>query len=399
MTTSNQVQALVARGVVCPDVAQVFVAPEVDPFRIAPGVVLHPGCRLQGSKTAVGPDCELGTEGPLVLRDTILERGVKLASGYVSGAVFLAGVGMGSGAHVRPGCLLEEGAEGAHCVGLKQTLLMPFTVLGSLINFCDVLMSGGTSRKDHGEVGSSFIHFNYTPHGDKATASLFGDVPRGVMLRSRPVFLGGQGGVVGPARVDFGVVLAAGSVLRGDVLEANRLVIPQSPAPGIRPYAATAYRNIDRVVRNCVHYVAQVSALKAWYLAVRKPIMAENPWSQQAWAGAVAQLDAVLNERMKRLDQLCSKVAEGLEHGQVDTKYCARQRIFVDHWPQCAEQLKALDLNPNGLEQLRAALNSDTSYIEQVKQWPEELCVEGTRWLQSIVDAGVQAGRVLEPGD
>lgn len=77
---------------------------------------------------------------------------------------------MGSGAHVRGGTILEEEANGAHTVGLKQTILMPFVTLGSLINFCDVLLAGGTSRTNHSEVGSSYIHFNFTPDGDKTTA-------------------------------------------------------------------------------------------------------------------------------------------------------------------------------------------------------------------------------------
>ena len=64
---------------------------------------------------------------------------------------------MGSGAQVRPGTILEEGAEMAHTVGLKQTIFFPFVVGGSLINFCDALMSGGKSRKVHSEIGSSFM--------------------------------------------------------------------------------------------------------------------------------------------------------------------------------------------------------------------------------------------------
>lgn len=54
-------------------------------------------------------------------------------------------------------------------------------------------MAGGTSRKDHSEVGSSYIHFNFTPDGDKTTPSLIGDVPRGEMLNQTPIFLGRQG--------------------------------------------------------------------------------------------------------------------------------------------------------------------------------------------------------------
>ncbi len=53
---------------------------------------------------------------------------------------------MGLGAEVREGCLLEEETSGAHAVGLKQTILFPFVTLGSLVNFCDCLMAGGTGR-------------------------------------------------------------------------------------------------------------------------------------------------------------------------------------------------------------------------------------------------------------
>ena len=100
----------------------------------------------------------------------------------------------------------------AHTVGLKQTIFFPF-VVGELNQFCDALMAG-RNRMEHSEIGSSFIHFNYTPHEDKATASLIGDVPRGVMLDQPPIF-GRAGGIVGPVRMEYGTVLAAGHVAPG----------------------------------------------------------------------------------------------------------------------------------------------------------------------------------------
>src|SRR5690606_1997997 len=130
-------------------------------------------------------------------RDSALARGAAVASGYVEGAVLLREAKLGANAHVRPGTLLEELASTAHAVGLKQTVLLAYVTLGSLINFCDCLMAGGTSRSDHSEVGSGFIHFNFTPwgeRGDKATPSLIGDVVRGVFLRERRIFLGGLAG-------------------------------------------------------------------------------------------------------------------------------------------------------------------------------------------------------------
>jgi len=175
--------------------------------------IVHPGCRIIGS--SIGPGCEIGAEGAVVIENCQLGRGVKLKGGYFSGSVFLDGANMGGGAHVREGTILEEEASGAHAVGLKQTVLLPFVTLGSLINFCDILMAGGTSRKNHSEVGSSYIHFNFTPNQDKATASLVGDVSRGVLLNQNPIFLGGQGGLVGPARIAYGTVIAAGGIYTG----------------------------------------------------------------------------------------------------------------------------------------------------------------------------------------
>src|SRR5262245_64276449 len=111
---------------------------------------------------------------------------------------------VGSNAHIRVGTLLEEEASTAHAVGLKHTILMSFVTMGSLINFCDALISGGKSRREHTEVGSGFIHFNYTTwghNGDKATPSLIGDVVNGEFIRNERIFLGGLSGIVGPQKV------------------------------------------------------------------------------------------------------------------------------------------------------------------------------------------------------
>src|SRR5690606_7218348 len=213
------------------DPRQTYVAPDVSLERVCSGVVLHPGSRVSGARTFLGPGAEVGVEGPATLVDAVLGAGARVDAGYVEGAVLLAKARAGWGAHLRPGTLLEEEASTAHCVGLKHTILLSFVTLGSLINFCDVLMAGGTSRRDHSEVGSGFIHFNFTPwgeHGDKATPTLVGDVAHGVFLRERRIFLGGAGGMVGPGRVGYGSVTAAGQVIRRPVA-AECLVLESSP--------------------------------------------------------------------------------------------------------------------------------------------------------------------------
>lgn len=45
-------QTLIARGVFMHESQTVCVDPDVAPNRVAPGVVLHPGCRLRRPKTS-----------------------------------------------------------------------------------------------------------------------------------------------------------------------------------------------------------------------------------------------------------------------------------------------------------------------------------------------------------
>ena len=304
------VEQLRGKGVSIPNPYAVDIAEDVDPDRISgDGVTLHQGTRLAGAKTVISAGCELGGEGPVTVVDCRLGPDVELKGGYAAKAVFLARSNMGLGHHVREGCLLEEEAGGAHCVGLKQTILFPFVTLGSLINFCDALMAGGRSRKDHSEVGSSYIHFNFTPSGDKTTPSLFGDVPRGVMLDQAPIFLGGQGGAVGPVQVTYGTVVGAGCVLRSDVPQPDQLVIVGPPPTMQVPFAGAEYRGLNRLLGKNFAYVAQLRALKAWYEQVRAPFFAAQPLGDLVYEGALEMLASAQKERLSRLRRLVGRVS------------------------------------------------------------------------------------------
>ena len=298
---SEKIAALVAKGatVLCPHT--VSIGSEVDYARISGEITIFPGCRISGANTLISAGSRLGAEAPVTLDGCLLGRDVELKGGYFTRSVFLDKAAVGSGAQVRECCLLEEEANAAHSVGLKQTILFPFVTLGSLINFCDCFMAGGTSRQEHSEVGSSYIHFNFTPDGDKATASLFGDVPRGVMLDRPPIFLGGQGGAVGPVRVGYGTVVVAGSILRRDVLEDGKLV-SSAPAPDfVRDYRPRTYKNLRRVVRNNLLYLANLVALEEWYRRVRQPFFARQELGDLLYAGALDVLGGAKEERTRRL--------------------------------------------------------------------------------------------------
>lgn len=382
----KRVEELLLRGVRIAAPAAVEIGDEVDPGRIAPGVVIHAGCKVFGAQTSIGPGCVLGREAPATVEDCQLGTGVHLKGGFFSEAVFLDGAAMGSGAQVRPGTILEEGAEMAHTVGLKQTIFFPFVVGGSLINFCDALMAGGRNRKEHSEIGSSFIHFNYTPHGDKATASLIGDVPRGVMLDQAPIFLGGQGGIVGPVRVEYGTVVAAGQVLRRDVPEGGRLVVPESPPAGARPYGAL--RSVDRVMRNGAIYIGNIAALQAWYGQVRRPLMEQTTYGAACLDGALRQLEAVRKERLKRIDDVVAMVAAG-DRLLLDADLRTAHEALCAAWPLARERLAAAgDVDCAEKAAFLAAWNAakEGEYVARVQGLPAEAKAAGTAWLNRIVE-------------
>ena len=303
----------------------------------------------------------MGAEAPAVLENCQLGRKVKLNGGYFSGAVFLDGANMGSGAHVRGGTILEEEANGAHTVGLKQTVLLPYVTLGSLINFCDVLMAGGTSRKDHSEVGSSYVHFNFTPNQDKATASLVGDVPLGVLMNQKPIFLGGQGGLVGPSRIAFGSVLAAGGVCRKDLLDENHLHVPPAPAEKTTPFVPGRYGNIDRILKNNLIYIGNINALKAWYQNVRI-LFIRDEFDQAVFDGALANLDLILNERFQRLEKFIKKAG------------CSFQSL---------EEIRAVDIPvcPDFISKM-----DRTNYLSAIHRLSADARKSATDWLQTIVN-------------
>jgi UDP-N-acetylglucosamine/UDP-N-acetylgalactosamine diphosphorylase len=383
----TKVARLIEKGVDIPNPYSISLGEDVDPALIsADHVTIHPGCRIQGPKTVISGGCEIGREGPVTIEDCQLGKSVDLKAGYFKNSVFLDKANMALGAHVRDGCILEEQAGGAHCVGLKQTILFPFVTLGSLINFCDCLMAGGTSRKNHSEVGSSFIHFNFTPDGDKTTPSLVGDVPRGVMLNQPPIFLGGQGGIVGPVRLGYGNVVAAGTILRNDVLENNKLIVGRTHRGRIMDVAPKSYPGLRRIVENNVLYIANLLALEQWYIHVRHQFLSHQEYGEQIFRGLIEKLQMAKVERSKRLKAMAEKaaVSSAAEKVELGRKIEEVTAVFSVETASSA----ATEPRDRFLDGLRNhAPGSAENYIECIQGLPVSLSLEGTSWLEGIVKA------------
>ena len=412
MNLPAAVERLLARGVRIPAPFSVDIGQEVDPERIsANGVILYTGTKISGAKTLISSDVKLGEEAPVTVADCRLGRGVELKGGFFNASVFLDRANMGSGAQVREGCLLEEEASGNHTVGLKQTILFPFVTLGSLINFCDAFLAGGTSRKNHSEVGSSYVHFNFSHNQDKATASLLGDVPRGVMLREPPIFLGGQGGLVGPARIGFGTVIAAGEVWRKDCPEGGKLLRGERQLLSASAFHPGLYGDIRRRVTNNVHYIANLLALRQWYLHVRRSFSGDPGMGEALCRGAMEILETAMVERLTRFEALADKMEESLELGErflpdeTRGEILRQQREFRERWPELKVGLTDRREEAAGHEErdgflaklapVREAQGDD--YIRAIRSLDLDVASLGTLWLHRVVDAVVERALACVP--
>lgn len=391
---NNKTKFLIEKGVRIPNPESIEIGDEVDAEKISGnGVTIYTGCKIFGSSTLILQGSDIGHEGPVTIENCQIGPEVKLKSGFYKQAVFLNKVSMGSGSHVRDGTILEEQASVAHTVALKQTILFPFVTLGSLINFCDCFMSGGSDRKNHSEVGSSYIHFNYTPNQDKATASLLGNVPNGVMLNQNSIFLGGQGGLIGPCRLAFGTIIAAGTINRKDELKPRRLIFGGTGKGGSVPFTPGVYRSEKRIVINNIIYIANLMALMQWYNHVRSMFISQD-FPQPLLDGLKEKLNMAIEERVKRLGELCLKVPDP-DIGKETSERLTRQKNELrDRWSEMEEAFKThknkkgdLSIRDLFLETINSGIKkSGKDYIPAIKGLSVENATQGTKWLQGIVD-------------
>jgi UDP-N-acetylglucosamine/UDP-N-acetylgalactosamine diphosphorylase len=392
----TNIEKLIKKGVQIDQPASVEIGGDVDVDRIsANGVVIYAGCKIFGPDTLILPGVKLGYEAPATVDNCQVGPDVELKGGYFNQSVFLEKAKLGVGSHVRAATILEEQAVIAHTVALKHTILFPFVTLGSLINFCDCLMAGGTSRKNHSEVGSSYIHFNFTPSQDKATASLIGDVPRGVMLNQKPIFLGGQGGMVGPCRLNFGITVAAGTIVRKDEIRKDRLIFGREGKGGSIPFEPGRYHSNKRIIMNNIIYIGNLIALQQWYRQVRT-LFISTRFPEPLMSGLKKNIQAAIEERVERLKTVCVKTPPETAH---------QKPGMSERWSRLNETLKVCqekegdtELRDKFLECVsRGISTSGKDYIAVIQGLAAEDSGIGVQWLQGIVDGVTSEAQSIMP--
>lgn len=383
-------EALIARGVIL-HAPHATVIEDVDADAFEAGVEIFPSVTIRGIHSRFGAGTQLGKAGGGYFENVATGRRVDLYGGYFQDCVLLDDVTLRGHAEVRGGTILEEGAEGAHHVGFKMTILLPWVVAGSLINLCDVLMSGGTSRKNHSEVGSALALYNFTPWGDKH-ASLFGDVPRGVFQREAPIFIGGSTQIVSPVHIGFGAVIPAGCAVRRDVPEGHMY---GEALPVInQPFNAEERGVTAPKIRGALQYLGNLVALQNWYRHVRIPSAKDDAHLQAVYAHAERQLNAQIRERTKRIRQMLAGLGSSLsqhllalEEKRDGLSFAQRYRRIDDHrlllHQQDALEAHLLDIENGAFLQHRSEDDAFTPLVRAFKDH-QESCLPV--WLRDHVD-------------
>ncbi len=425
---ADELQALQRRGVHIPAPQQVVIARDVPLEAIAAGAELRPFCRLEGAQTRVDAGAIIGVAGPATLQDSwvgagarigtlgaVTLRGVCAGPGTVLGcgvaedAVFLGKDGpepaftTGYGFRVRSGSLYEEDASSAQHTDTKMTVLLPWVTLGSNLNFCDVLVAGGTGPGlgAFSEIGSGVIHFNFTPRGDKATGSLLGDVTRGVFLREQRLFIGGNSSLVGPLQADYGALCAAGGRYER-ALHAG-LNVPASAgsdahggAEGAGAFDLEVYGSVHRILHSQVRLIAELAALDAWYAHGRALLAAGAADRAALYARGRAMVQLNLRERIAQLSLLARRMERSaalLEQRRPGDPRIAQQRALREAWPQIEAHLGSWERHASPPPAvLRAALEEGAAahgpaYTAIMRGLPEPAVAAGQAWLAGIARA------------
>lgn len=346
----------------CPEA---IVLEDIDPEKIQSGTILYPGTVIKGQSTFIGKDSVIGAGGGAYIENVQIGQNCTLMQGVYRDCTFLDHVTIRNGAEIREGCLLEEHAELGHTCGLKQTIFFPNVVAGSLINFCDALISGGTSRKDHSEIGSCMALYNFTPQGDKF-ASLFGDVEHGLFLKEKPIFIGGQTQIVSPVKIGFGSVLAAGSKLTQSI-EENTLVSTADQSIK-KQFDCTEIHRPDIKIQITLEYIQNLRLLAQWYQNIRIPLY-QGTSSEYLMQSALGRIQSGILEREKRLQKFIDKLPASLE---LHRKYHHENEIrshetALSICHNSTEPTVQFDY-PKILSEMKIYIHEGLSYIDSVKK-------------------------------
>jgi bifunctional UDP-N-acetylglucosamine pyrophosphorylase / glucosamine-1-phosphate N-acetyltransferase len=211
--------------------------------------------------------------------------------------------------------------------------------------------------------------------------------------------------MVGPLRLDYGNVVAAGTILRKDCLDRNRLIITKTYRAGTFPFMPDLYSGLSRIVENNILYLANLAALKEWYIHVREPFFQSQELGLLIYKGALDKLALATKERLKRLKIMAEKIDGSLKQPDHKTPGAEGKRAFCDGLDPLSEifsdgmAVTTGDRSRDGF--LKAFMEhrrtGEGAYVATVQGLPAAVSEAGTKWLQDIIDGISRKAAALMP--
>ena len=127
---------------------------------------------------------------------------------------------------------------------------------------------------------------------------------------------------------------------------------------------------------------------------MRRPLLARTPHGKACCEGALKQLAAVRQERLKRLDDVLEHIAKE-DRGRLAANLCREREKLCGGWTVARARLVAADdVECPEKTAFLAAWHAaqEANYLARVQALPAKAKAAGTAWLQKIVDgAGAPA--------
>ena len=201
-------------------------------------------------------------------------------------------------------------------------------------------------------------------------------------------------GLVGPCRLEYGTVIAAGTINRKEELRPGRLIFGGGGRSGNVPFAAGHYHGLERILANNIIYLANLTALGQWYDQVRS-LFVSNDFPQTLLEGLQDKLQMAVDERIVRLSELIHKLVEQETEGKENSSESSSlQKGHVGWLPELESFLREnrnrvgeRALKDRFLEIIRTEIDQNgKQYLRVIKGLSQEASETGTRWLQGIVN-------------
>jgi bifunctional UDP-N-acetylglucosamine pyrophosphorylase/glucosamine-1-phosphate N-acetyltransferase len=185
---------LMADGVTLEDPATTYVDAEV---QVGRDTILHPGVSLEG-RTIIGAGCEIHS-GVRIVNSTIGDGAIVLNHCVITDSTIGSDARVGPFAHLRPQCVLDEGARVGNFVEMKKTSLGAGSKAMHLAYLGDAVIGAGAN------IGAGTITCNYD--GEKKYVTTIED----------GAFIGSDSQLIAPVTVGAGAYVGTGTTIRENV--------------------------------------------------------------------------------------------------------------------------------------------------------------------------------------